>query len=115
MTAWLAFSGAPVFRPIGLVPPGTPSPKEAKSRRKRGRNWAATGFPKRGGGVRSVAMSVAAGGGVKSRVLIVHLGPPWQFWQPWRMKRTRPWATTAGELAPTVARRGVGPFGVRTA
>jgi hypothetical protein len=35
-------------------------------------------------------ISPASAGGLKSRILAVQLGPPWQFWQPASSKSSRP-------------------------
>ena len=49
------------------------------SLRKRGRYGTATGLPKVGAGVRSVAISVAAGGEAKSLMPTVKRLPTWQL------------------------------------
>src|SRR5882724_4167323 len=98
--------------PRGLPWPGTPRLKEPMSRKKRARNCAATGLlmnvP-----VRSVKISEAAGGGVKSLKLTVQLSPPWQVAQPALINRDRPAAMFEGEGA--LGRPGTGELGVRTA
>src|SRR3972149_5094474 len=74
------------------------------SRRKRGRYCPALGsggVPAALGSV-SVAISLIAGGDVKSLLLMVHLVPPWQLAQPARTNRERPWATSVGWGPPPV-------------
>src|SRR5215207_10685389 len=86
----LAFSVPPTLAPIGLGPPGTPRLNEPMFWRKAFRYWLPTGLPKTWGGVRSVKMVFAAGGGVKFRLLIVQLVPPWQLAHPAWVKSARP-------------------------
>src|SRR5919202_1108196 len=96
--------------------PATPFLYEPMSRRKRARYCAATGFvPAAGAGVVSVAMSVAAGGEVKSLIDEVQSEPPWHVAQPCCSKRRRPAATSAALSPPRSDRRDDGPLGVRTA
>ena len=85
------------------------------SRRKRFRYWAPIGAPNVAGGVVSVKISVAAGGEVKSLVLIVHLPPTWHAVQPAWVNSARPCLTSlAGRRLPTPLRVN-GARGVRTA
>src|SRR5205085_240307 len=85
---------------------------EPMLRKNRSRYCAPTGFPVNVP-VRSVKMSAAAGGDVKSLRLTVQLGPPWQLAQPACRNRPRPAATSAAEEP--LGRLDDGALGVRTA
>src|SRR5882672_7440728 len=82
------------------------------SRRKRLRYCAPTGLPAKVP-VRSVKISVLAGGEVKSFRLAVQLSPPWQLEQLAEMKSERPARISAAEAA--LGKPATGAFGVRTA
>src|SRR5262245_24555716 len=111
----VAFSAPPTLPPIGLVPPGTPRLNEPMFRRKASRYWEPTGLPKSLGGVVSVKMVLAAGGGVKLRLLTVQFVPPWQLWQPAWAKSVRPLLIVDCEGPLLTLGFASGAFGVRTA
>ncbi len=93
---------------MGLFCPATPRLNEPMSRRKRAKYWLGTGLSTNGGGVRSVKISAAAGGEMKSFVLMVHLPPLWHVAQPASAKSSRPSSTSSAEVT-------FGPLGVRMA
>ena len=67
------------------------------------------------GGTVSWLISAAAGGELKSLMLVVNRSPPWQLWQFCCSNSWRPAAMSA-RVGPGRSRvRGSGPFGVRTA
>src|SRR3972149_5222381 len=84
---------------LGGTAPATPRLKEPMSFRKRLRYWALPGVVT--GGF-SVNISAPAGGETKSLLLIVHLVPPWQVWQPAWKNRRRPCTTSSTTRPPSL-------------
>src|SRR4051794_32514722 len=113
--AELAFSGPPILLPRGLPPPGTPRLKEPMLRRNRFRYGLPTGLPVKVP-VRSLKISVAAGGEVKSLIELVNNGGPWQLAHPCCSKSFCPATTSARFSAPAPRLAFLnGAAGVRTA
>ena len=104
-----------MLSPIGLGPPGTPRLNEPMLLRKASGTGCRPGCRRPGPGVRSVKISVAAGGGVKFRLLIVQLLPPWQLAHPAWVKSVRPWLTSPASGPLLTFGFAAGAFGVRTA
>src|SRR6516225_6470973 len=99
-----------------LPEPSTLRLKDSISLRIGKRNWLFTGLPKNGGGVVSVAISVAGGGTPKSLVvLMVHLPPVWHMVHCACANSLRPAAMSAAETPPLTFALVKGLFGVRTA
>src|SRR5262245_57825954 len=100
---------------IGFPSPATPRLNDLMSRRKRFRNWFATGLPKSGGGVGSVKISATLGVDTKSLMLDVHSSPPWQVAHPATLNRTRPAMACASGTPPCTSASVKAPLGVRIA